>query len=311
MSVFCGNCKQQHATSNDVRKCYQVPAPAYYPSRPAHGYPPRRRTASNFRGNAYTQGVAAHNVNAAPTDPQLWRINKEAVRVGESITAWPTTRQEASTLIATLIAKANGSVASSGQPGLVGYGTQPVNQPVSAAAPIPAPVVPPVPYSPPPRPALPSKPEPLDERMVKRIPDGRYAVENNDCTQICFLRVRTYPQTAKNKLRGATVVQSKSADRWNNEYVYWPSGRIQTGHSGYLHGTEIPELLIQVIANPQEAALTYSKHYDECTRCGIDLTDKRSRFYGIGPECEKHRPDVINYVHSIKGEFDPNAVETE
>jgi hypothetical protein len=42
-----------------------------------------------------------------------------------------------------------------------------------------------------------------------------------------------------------------------------------------------------------------------CSKCGKKLTHGRSRYYGIGPECEEFWPEVINFINETKGVYVP------
>lgn len=150
------------------------------------------------------------------------------------------------------------------------------------------------------------KVEPLPLMMVSKITDGRYAITADDNTETLFLRKYTHKPDAVNRLAGCTVLQHRIAEDWNNHTIYWPSGGTTTISSRY-KGTVLPEAWAQVFIDPQGAAHRFSEREHRCCSCGTNLTDARSRHFGIGPECEKSRPDVIGWVTETIGPFVPGT----
>ncbi|QFG08568.1 hypothetical protein PBI_ASERPROCKY_82 [Gordonia phage ASerpRocky] len=158
-----------------------------------------------------------------------------------------------------------------------------------------------------PEPAVKKAYDPLPLMMVSQITDGRYAVTADDNTETIFLRKTSHKSNAKNtRMAGATVLQHRIAEDWNSHTVYWPSGQVSQYSNSY-KGTILPEAWAQVFVDPQGAAHRFAEREHRCCSCGTNLTDARSRHYGIGPECEKARPDVIGWVNSNKGPFVPGA----
>jgi hypothetical protein len=135
------------------------------------------------------------------------------------------------------------------------------------------------------------------EAMVKVIREGRYAVDVGKSSQrFIFLRI-TRP--TKGRYKDALKIQTQHSDKLKEAAVGWPSGTWTL--AGYK--ADIDAALRMIVVNPVDATLLYAKELGCCARCGIELTDERSRYYGIGPECEKHWPDLINSVNESKGEF--------
>jgi hypothetical protein len=82
-------------------------------------------------------------------------------------------------------------------------------------------------------------------------------------------------------------------------HALWPSGKITV----YNWSNEDPISI--VLADPHSAALLFAQHIGRCMRCNAALTDERSRWYGIGPECEKDWPWVVPSVDENKGQYRP------
>jgi hypothetical protein len=55
--------------------------------------------------------------------------------------------------------------------------------------------------------------------------------------------------------------------------------------------------------DPNGCALSYAEVLGHCCKCGKELTDPRSRWYGIGPDCEKRNANHIRLVDESKGVF--------
>lgn len=178
----------------------------------------------------------------------------------------------------------------------------PVSKPKLTPAAPPVPAFEDEPPAPAPKPQLQEMLEPLPKMMVDKITDGRYAITADDNTETIFLRKYTYKDDAKNRFAGCSLLQHRIAEEWHNHTVYWPSGKLTRISHSY-KGMEFPEAWAQVFADPQDAAHRFAEREHRCCSCGTNLTDARSRHYGIGPECEKARPDVIGWVNTTVGPF--------
>lgn len=131
--------------------------------------------------------------------------------------------------------------------------------------------------------------------LLDGLPDGYYAWTPALDADVTFLRVKRYPVTAKNRWRGSVLIQTQHSDELIPAWVLWPSGRIsrfRTGHSGI----DIEVIINGLIVDHRRAALLYSKLKGNCCICNKELTDPRSRHYGIGPDCEKTHQSIINEV---------------
>lgn len=63
------------------------------------------------------------------------------------------------------------------------------------------------------------------------------------------------------------------------------------------------EALTMVVIDPRYAQKKFGEIAKRCCNCGKGLTDDRSLWYGIGPECEQFRPDIMAIVIDEKGEY--------
>lgn len=135
---------------------------------------------------------------------------------------------------------------------------------------------------------------PLD--MLKNIPDGRYAARQDDNDEYDFFRV-SRPKSGN--YRGALKIQTQHSDVLRDALVIWPSGRVS------LYQPIIQNNLLLAILDPRTAGIRYGRHIGHCMKCGKTLTDNRSRYYGIGPDCEKDYPEVIGEVDDMFGTYFP------
>ncbi|AKJ71881.1 hypothetical protein TIN4_84 [Tsukamurella phage TIN4] len=165
---------------------------------------------------------------------------------------------------------------------------------------------------------VPSAPDPLalpvtpvqdkiDLNVLRLIPNGRYAVANDDETQIVFLRLAE----RKSKVGNAPhrVVQYKSSDTWNDLQYYWNDGRV-TGRNT-VHGSSVADLLTQIMMDKAGCADRYGEKFSECVNCGRELTDDKSRYYRLGSECITKRPDLVDYIDNKNGVWSPGAASRD
>ena len=134
--------------------------------------------------------------------------------------------------------------------------------------------------------------------LVEMVPDGYYAVQEFEGGHVEFIRV-SLPKNGK--YRGSRKFQTLHGSGLGAKLTLaatlWPSG------SWSLYRTGFTEKIMLLVADYQGAALRYAEKLGKCARCNAELTDGRSRFYGIGPECEQHWPWFIPQVEETKGQF--------
>jgi hypothetical protein len=147
-----------------------------------------------------------------------------------------------------------------------------------------------------PPPAVRKEPTPKQKmiaELLKGVPDGRFAVRLDESTPWTFVRISRPKPESRSNYRGATKVQTQHGPSLSDpKFVIWPSGVI----SSYEYTIE--DTLLLVVADYRGAARAYARELGRCCRCATELTDQRSRHYGIGPECEQHWPWIIEMVDS-------------
>ncbi len=131
--------------------------------------------------------------------------------------------------------------------------------------------------------------------LLSMVPDGYYAVHEYDGGHVDFLRVS---RPKKHKYAGSIKVQTVTGSYGNvklkaePDAALWPSGTF----SVYDRSGRTEDKLLLLVADSQGAARRYARLLGHCCRCNASLTDDRSRHYGIGPECEKQWPHIIEQV---------------
>lgn len=135
--------------------------------------------------------------------------------------------------------------------------------------------------------------------MVEAMRDGRYAAApfgGDDFASHVFFRVWR-PTSGKRK--GCLLIKTQHSDAYRDFITIYPSGSVWFAQ----RGQKLDMALLMVCADPFTSAMKYARLHKVCSRCGKKLTDNRSRWYGIGPECEGYWPEIINMVNETKGVF--------
>lgn len=128
--------------------------------------------------------------------------------------------------------------------------------------------------------------------LLANVKDGYYAAEIGDgrYNDLKFFRV-SRPKTGQ--YAGTTKVQWQIADNWRIAILVRANGT-------YWKPNDAPataeDYVLAIMVDATGCARRYAKEIDKCCRCNTSLTDERSRHYGIGPECEKHWPHIIELV---------------
>jgi hypothetical protein len=123
--------------------------------------------------------------------------------------------------------------------------------------------------------------------MFDMIPNGYFAVEMGDGSPLKFFRIS---KRKVGHLKGCRVIQTQHGEAYTTRIVVTEAGRWS------IRDDMILDHLMLVVVDYQHAAMRYAKEIGKCARCNAELTDERSRWYGIGPECEKHWPWYIEAV---------------
>jgi len=132
--------------------------------------------------------------------------------------------------------------------------------------------------------------------MLYSLKDGYYATRADSTRPYTFFRVS---RPKGGQFKGAFKVQTQHGPELMLALVIYPDDRI------YWHNMAVEEQLLLVVVDPNGSAIAYADEIGNCMRCNTALTDERSRWFGIGPECEKHWPHIIDLVSDRKGPFVP------
>lgn len=130
--------------------------------------------------------------------------------------------------------------------------------------------------------------------MLQTVPDGRYATRMDSDQPYKFFRI-SRPKSGNYK--GCIKVQTQHSEAYQLMMVVRPSGSVE------VYDLRAEEELLLVLVDPSGAGIAYGEELGHCMRCGRELTDERSRWYGIGPECEKSNQHIIDLVDDRKGSF--------
>lgn len=129
--------------------------------------------------------------------------------------------------------------------------------------------------------------------IVENMRDGRYAVDFEG--KWTFLRVSRPKHGA---LKGYFVVQTQHGESYAPLVTIGPSSAPITHQTP---NARLENALLVAACDPFTSAISYGIELGCCSRCGRELTDERSRWYSIGPECEKSWPEIVNYIDETKG----------
>lgn len=146
-------------------------------------------------------------------------------------------------------------------------------------------------------------PYPAPLAMVKNIREGRYAVEINEPgrpTDWVFVRVL---KPTKGKRAGQINFTTQHSETYSPWMTFFPGSYDTPYH--WKESDKLGKALFIICTDPVTSAINYGRELGRCSRCGKELTDERSRWYSIGPECEKHWTEIINVVNETKGVFIP------
>ena len=140
--------------------------------------------------------------------------------------------------------------------------------------------------------------------MVEALRDGRYAAaeaqyRGDDFDHYTFFRVWR-PTSGKKK--GCLLIKPQHSEAYKEFITIYPSGSVWFAQSS----PRLDQALLMVCADPYTTAQNYARLHERCSCCGKKLTDERSRWYGIGPECKGRWPEIIRTVNETKG-IGPNG----
>jgi hypothetical protein len=146
-----------------------------------------------------------------------------------------------------------------------------------------------------------AEPDPwlIDYEMLNLLSWGYYAVREDSLSPYRFYYVS---RPTHGQYKDAVKVQMQHGSgygegRWTPAYVAWPSKHVS------VYDRRQKDHVMIMIATQNEAMRAYSQEIGRCCRCNAVLTDERSRYYGIGPECEKSNLGIIEDINLSKGEY--------
>lgn len=132
---------------------------------------------------------------------------------------------------------------------------------------------------------------PID--LLKAVRDGRYAFRPDANTKWSFVRIS---RPKNGRMKDCIKIQTQHGDDLTDRMTVYPSGHV------WLPAPHMIEsVLLGIIVDQTQCAIDYGREIGRCCRCGKSLTDERSRHYGIGPECEKVWPHLIDTVDEASG----------
>jgi hypothetical protein len=140
--------------------------------------------------------------------------------------------------------------------------------------------------------------------LLPNVDDGYYAVQKDGTGPVYFIRL-SRPKSGH--FKGSVKVQSMhgtaaAKPSLMDAAAFWPSGRV-TFYKRYqqAHWQEsLIDWLMLLVTDSYGAARLYASEIGRCCRCNAALTDDNSRHYGIGPECEKYWPHIIEMVDAAE-----------
>ena len=137
--------------------------------------------------------------------------------------------------------------------------------------------------------------------FLQDLRDGYYAARPDDTKPYTFFRV-SRPKSGQYK--GSVKIQTQHGPDLNLAMVIWSfegDGRLT------IYNKAVEDDLLLVVVDQRGCAMAYAEKLGKCCRCNTELTDDRSRWYGIGPECEKHWPWMIDEINDTKGVYRPGS----
>lgn len=153
---------------------------------------------------------------------------------------------------------------------------------------------------------------PFPSEFLFNMHEANYAVSTDGSDHLIFLRLALIRPRKDGRRRvnlGCITVQTQHSDDWILRFTVHPNGNF-IRHTG-MRGDEMSMILASVLVDQRGAAARYGQKLGKCCRCNKSLTDERSRWYGIGPECEKHWPEIVYESDETRGVFVPSMAAVQ
>lgn len=146
----------------------------------------------------------------------------------------------------------------------------------------------------------------IPQAFLEGLRDGYFATRQDSTRPWTFLRIsRPTKGRFKGSLKVQTVHGSGMGVTLKPALVIYDFG--QDNQRVYWTNMSIEDDLLLVTVDQRGSALAYAEAMGRCMRCNAELTDDRSRWYSIGPECENHWPEIIEEINETKGVYKPGS----
>lgn len=133
---------------------------------------------------------------------------------------------------------------------------------------------------------------------IKPGREGRFAVQADTNTPYVFFRITT-PKSGQ--FAGSLKVQTQHGPDFKLALVVWPGVEQRVT----VYNKSVEDDLLLVCVDPNGGKIAYGRELHHCGICGKELTDERSRWYGIGPDCETRNGHIIDLVNDSVGPYRP------
>lgn len=118
--------------------------------------------------------------------------------------------------------------------------------------------------------------------FLEQVPEGYFAVRHDTNEPWAFFRIAR-PNFGRYK--GCIKIQSKHSEQLVDRWIYYPMTHRVLQHQ--YRDRDIESYVMLIVADWHGATMEYARAFNRCGCCSKELTDERSRWYGVGPECEK------------------------
>jgi len=131
--------------------------------------------------------------------------------------------------------------------------------------------------------------------ILDTIPSARFACRDSDDEDYVFIRV-TRPTYGR--FKDCLKVQTQHGEEYRIAFIVYPDGQM------YWFNLLAEPALLMAALNPVKYQREYANVIGRCCSCGKELTDPRSRYYGIGPECEKKDDEYVATIDETEGPYE-------
>lgn len=140
----------------------------------------------------------------------------------------------------------------------------------------------------------------LEYDLLDLLQKGYYAIQTEANQPWKFFYVS---RPTSGNYKGTIKVQQQHGSGYGQRFSLVYIGYTNTKNT-ICFSDKLEEEVLILISSQQQAMRNYSEQMKRCCRCNAELTDARSLWYGIGPECEKSNPGLIEDIGLEKGFFE-------